>query len=117
MSKDNLKKIEILYFIKAFLQKDFPRYLSKNFSNVVMKRIKEQKTNTYFENFTRLAVAASFAVVTLLLIKVVAVDNLDYPQNSVSKTQISVPTYNTSNQVNKDCKEENQKYNKECCVN
>ncbi len=116
MNKDNLQKTEILYLIKSFLSKDFPKYMSKNFSFKVMRSIKGQQKNTYFENFTKLAVAASFAIVTLLLIKVVSVDN-NYPQNSVSKTQISAPTYKASNpELNKNCDEENQKYSKECCV-
>ena len=110
-----LKDIEILYFIKSFLKKDFPRYMSKNFSFKVMERIRNKQKTPYFENFTKLAIAASFAVVTLLLIKVVTVDN-NYSDTSISKTTITAPTYKASNQtLNKDCKEGDQKYNKDCC--
>ena len=119
MSKTNTKDIEILYFIKSFLKKDFPKYMSKNFSYKTMERINHQPKLTYFKYFTKIAIASSFAIVTLLLVKVMTIDNLNYTQTSISKTRITVPKHNVSNQkLDENCKKNNSEKvnldNKEC---
>ncbi len=110
MSKNNIKDIEILYFIKSFLKKDFPRFMSKSFSTKIMKKINDQPRTTYFQYFTRLAIASSFAVVTLILVQVMTIDNYNYTNTTISKTKIKAPTYNTSNQqLDNNCKDHNNK--------
>ena len=102
MSKNNLKNIEILYFIKSFLKKDFPSFLSKDFSSKVMSKINVQPRKTYFQYFTKLAIASSFAIVTLALIKVISFDAYNFESTTLTKTK--TPVYNTSNQqIDKDC--------------
>jgi len=108
MSKNNLKNIEILYLIKSFLKKDFPSFLSKDFSSKVMSKINVQPRKTYFQYFTKLAIASSFAIVTLALIKVINFDAYNFESTTISKTK--TPTYNTSNQqMDSNCQHKNKK--------
>ena len=64
----NIRDIENKGLLKAFLKNEYPRYMSKDFSEKVMTDIYSQKTNNSAKTYLiRVASALVFGIFTLTL--------------------------------------------------
>ncbi|MBH44379.1 MAG: hypothetical protein CMD88_02870 [Gammaproteobacteria bacterium] len=97
MDRDKIKQTEILYFIKSFLKKDYPRYLSKNFSHNVINNIKKSSDQKNVGFFMQFATAASVAIVTLFFIKFATVTPVEFSKKPETIINQNPQTYNVTN--------------------
>ena len=99
---DNIKKIEKNGYLKAILKKEYPRYISKNFSDKVMTEIYASKNTTIKSYMLRVASAFIFGIFTLFVM-----DNILNKEIQYSKTNIvdepSAPSQNVSTD-SEDCR-------------
>ena len=99
---DSKKNIEINSILKAILKKEYPRYISKNFSSKIMDKVyKSSFRNNIYSNTLRIASAVTFAAVTLFLMESFFVDKVKYSKTTIDY-EIITPTKNVTNQVD-DC--------------
>ena len=109
MNKD-LKKIELLQFVKAFLKKEYPLTLSKKFSKRIMSRINKEPTYTirpFLQNTLRIASAVTFAVVTLFLLQSFTTNDIEYSKSTISNPSI-IPSKNVINRPDECERNQNQ---------
>jgi hypothetical protein len=112
MNKD-LKKIELLQFVKAFLKKEYPLILSKKFSKKIMSQINQiNKETTYtirpfLQNTLRIASAVTFAVVTLFLLQSFTTNDIEYSKSTISNPSI-IPSKNVINRPDECERNQNQ---------
>ena len=109
MNKD-LRKLELLQFVKAFLKKEYPPILSKKFSKRIMSRINKEPTYTirpFLQNTLRIASAVTFAVVTLFLLQSFTTNDIEYSKSTISNPNI-IPSKNVINKLDECEKNQNQ---------
>ncbi len=112
MDKNKLKQTEFLYFIKFFLKKEYPHYISKNFSHDTINKIKENNNKQNIGFFLQFATAASFAIVTLFLIKFSTIQTLEFSKKPETIINQNSKTYNVTNDKFIDKCNSNEKSNK-----
>ena len=104
---DNIAEVEKKGYLKAILKKEYPRYISKDFSNKVMAEIYRSKKSIYKTYVVRVASAFVFAIFTLFVM-----DNMLNEQIQYSETNIigetSVPSQNVSTDSD-DCRKYDDK--------
>ena len=109
MNKD-LRKLELLQFVKAFLKKEYPSTLSKKFSKRIMSRITKETTYTirpFFQNILRIASAVTFAVVTLFLFQSFTTNDIEYSKSTINNPNI-IPSRNVINKSDECERNQNQ---------
>jgi len=109
MNKD-LKKLELLQFVKAFLKKEYPLTLSKKFSKRIMSRINKETIYTirpFFQNTLRIASAVTFAVVTLFLLQNFTANDIEYSKSTISNPN-TIPSKNVINKPDECERNQNQ---------
>ena len=104
----NIKDIENKGLLKAFLKNEYPRYMSKDFSEKVMTDIYSQKTNNSAKTYLiRVASALVFGIFTLALMDNMLSEDIQYTRTDIN-TEVSAPSRNVSNQI-EECKKVNDK--------
>ena len=99
----NIKDIENKGLLKAFLKNEYPRYMSKNFSEKVMTDVYFQKTDNITKTYLiRIASALVFGIFTLALMENMLNEDIQYTQTDIN-TELSSPSHNVSNQI-EECK-------------
>ena len=112
MNKD-LRKLELLQFVKAFLKKEYPLTLSKKFSKRIMSRINNESTYTistirpFFQNILRVASAVTLAVVTLFLFQSFTTNDIEYSKSTINNPNI-IPSKNVINKPDECERNQNQ---------
>ena len=109
MNKD-LRKLELLQFVKAFLKKEYPLILSKKFSKRIMSKINKEATYTirpFFQNTLRIASAVTFAVVTLFLFQSFTTNDIEYSKSTINNPNI-IPSRNVINKPDECERNQNQ---------
>jgi len=101
MSK-NLKEIEYLAIVKAVLKKEYPKKISKNFSDRVMAEIYSTYNSIYNNNFwtygLRMASVFVFATITLFVLENFATNQVQYTKSTITN-DLSVPSKNVINKI------------------
>ena len=104
----NIKDIENKGLLKAFLKNEYPRYMSKDFSEKVMTDIYSEKTNNSAKTYLiRVASALVFGIFTLALMDNMLSKDIQYTQTNIN-TEVSAPSRNVSSQI-EECKKVNDK--------
>ena len=99
---ESKKNIEINSILKAILKREYPSYISKNFSSQIMDKIyKTSFRNNIYSHTLRIASAVTFAAVALFLMESFFVDKVKYSKTTIDY-EIITPTKNVTNQVD-DC--------------
>ena len=109
MNKD-LRKLELLQFVKAFLKKEYPLILSKKFSKKIMSRINKEPIyiiRPFLQNTLRIASAVTFAVVTLFLLQSFTANDTEYSKSTISNPNI-IPSKNVINKPDECERNQNQ---------
>ena len=110
MMNKNLRKLELLQFVKAFLKKEYPPLLSKKFSKIIMLRINKEPIYTirpFLQNTLRIASAVTFAVVTLFLLQSFTTNDIEYSKSTISNPNI-IPSKNVINKPDECERNQNQ---------
>ena len=98
---NDIKNVKLTGFLKAILKKEYPLYMSKDFSSKVMKQInKSAQGYNFFSYGLRIASAMTFAVITLFVMDNVFTDKIEYSKSSINQEILS-PTRNVANQMEK----------------
>ena len=98
---NDIKNVKLTGFLKAILKKEYPLYMSKDFSSKVMKQInKSAQGYNFFSYGLRIASAMTFAVITLFVMDNVFTDKIQYSKSSINQEILS-PTRNVANQMEK----------------
>jgi len=98
---NDIKNVKLTGFLKAILKKEYPLYMSKDFSSKVMKQInKSAQRYNFFSYGLRIASAMTFAVITLFVMDNVFTDKIQYSKSSINQEILS-PTRNVANQMEK----------------
>ena len=98
---NDVKNVKLTGFLKAILKKEYPLYMSKDFSSKVMKQInKSAQGYNFFSYGLRIASAMTFAVITLFVMDNVFTDKIQYSKSSINQEVLS-PTRNVANQMEK----------------
>lgn len=98
---NDVKNVKLTGFLKAILKKEYPLYMSKDFSSKVMKQInKSAQGYNFFSYGLRIASAMTFAVITLFVMDNVFTDKIQYSKSSINQEILS-PTRNVANQMEK----------------
>mgnify|MGYP000034108665 CR=1 FL=1 len=103
----NLKEIEYLAIIKAILKKEYPKRMSKNFSDRIMTTIYSTHGSIYnnrniFTYGLRIASVFIFATITLLALENITTDQIQYTKSTITNNS-STPSKNVIN--NTECKD------------
>ena len=99
----NIKDIENKGLLKAFLRNEYPRYMSKDFSEKVMTDIYSQKTNNSAKTYLiRVASALVFGIFTLALMDNMLSEDIKYTKTTIDGDSMT-PSRNVSTQID-DCK-------------
>ena len=99
---NDIKNIKLTGFVKAILKKEYPLYISKDFSSKIMKQINRPVQEYNFFNYgLRIASAMTFAVITLFVMDSVLTDKIQYSKSSTINQEILSPTRNVANQMEK----------------
>ena len=104
---DNIKKIEKNGYLKAILKKEYPRYISKNFSDKVMTEIYASKNTTIKSYMLRVASAFVFGIFTLFVMDNVLKEEVKYSETSIIDESM-VPSQNVSTDT-EDCRKNDEK--------
>jgi|TARA_B100001996_G_scaffold332517_1_gene281669 hypothetical protein len=98
MSK-NLKEIEHLAIVKAVLKNEYPKKVSKNFSDRVMAEIYSTYNSLYNNNIwtygLRIASVFVFATITLFTLENITTNQVQYTKSTIIDN-ISTPSKNVS---------------------
>ena len=98
---NDITNIKLTGFVKAILKKEYPSYISKDFSSKIMRQINKPVREYNFFNYgLRIASAMTFAVITLFVMDNVLTDKIQYSKSSTIKEILS-PTRNVANQMEK----------------
>ena len=98
---NNIKNIKLTGFVKAILKKEYPLYMSKDFSSKIMEQINKPARGYKLFNYgLRIASAMTFAVLTLFVMDSILTDKTQYSKSSI-KQEILSPTRNVANQMEK----------------
>ena len=98
---NNIKNIKLTGFVKAILKKEYPLYMSKDFSSKIMKQINKPSRGYNFFNYgLQIASAMTFAIITLFVMDSVLTDKIQYSKSSINQEVLS-PTRNVANQMEK----------------
>ena len=98
---NDIKNVKLTGFLKAILKKEYPLYMSKDFSSKVMKQInKSAQRYNFFSYGLRIASAMTFAVITLFVMDAMLTDKIQYSKSSINQEILS-PTRNVANQMEK----------------
>ena len=99
---NDITNIKLTGFIKAILKKEYPSYISKDFSSKIMRQINKPVREYNFFNYgLRIASAMTFAVITLFVMDNVFTDKIQYSKSSTINQEILSPTRNVANQMEK----------------
>ena len=86
---NDIKNIKLTGFVKAILKKEYPLYISKDFSSKIMKQINRPVREYNFFNYgLRIASAMTFAVITLFIMDNVFTDKIQYSKSSTIHLKI-----------------------------
>ena len=98
---NDIKNVKLTGFLKAILKKEYPLYMSKDFSSKVMKQInKSAQGYNFFSYGLRIASAMTFAVITLFVMDTMLTDKIQYSKSNINQEILS-PTRNVANQMEK----------------
>ena len=98
---NDIKNVKLTGFLKAILKKEYPLYMSKDFSSKIMKQInKSARGYSFFSYGLRIASAMTFAVITLFMMDAILTDKIQYSKSSINQEILS-PTRNVANQMEK----------------
>ena len=98
---NDIKNVKLTGFLKAILKKEYPLYMSKDFSSKVMKQInKSAQRYNFFSYGLRIASAMTFAVITLFVMDTMLTDKIQYSKSNINQEILS-PTRNVANQMEK----------------
>ena len=98
---NNIKNIKLTGFVKAILKKEYPLYMSKDFSSKIMKQINKPSRGYNFFNYgLQIAIAMTFSIITLFVMDSVLTDKIQYSKSSINQEVLS-PTRNVANQMEK----------------
>ena len=98
---NNIKNIKLTGFVKAILKKEYPLYMSKDFSSKIMEQINKPVRGYKLFNYgLRIASAMTFAVITLFVMDNILTDKIQYSKSSINQEVLS-PTRNVANQMEK----------------
>ena len=79
----NIKDIEKKGYLKALLKNDYPRYISKDFSEKIMFKIHEQK-EPYVQTYVlRIASAFIFGIFTLFVMNNIFSEDIKYSKTTI----------------------------------
>ena len=93
---ESKKNIEINSILKAILKREYPSYISKNFSSQIMDKIyKTSFRNNIYSHTLRIASAVTFAVATLFLMESFFVDKVKYSKEIFSSIFKRLKDFNT----------------------
>lgn len=98
----NIKDEERKGFIKAFLKKDYPSYLSKDFSTRVMRTIYAQQKPILHTYILRIASAFVFGIFTIIIMDNIMSEDIQYTKTNIENENMT-PSRNVSTQPG-DCK-------------
>ena len=103
---DNIKDIEKKGYLKAILKNEYPRYISKDFSERVMAKIYVKKS--YIKTYVlRVASAFIFGVFTLFIMDTFLTKEIQYSETNIINESMQ-PSKNVSTDI-EDCKNINDK--------
>ena len=103
----NIKDIEKKGYLKALLKNDYPRYISKDFSEKIMLKIHEQK-EPYVQTYVlRIASAFIFGIFTLFVMNNIFSEDIKYSKTTINSDTMA-PSRNVSTQ-SQECKNINDK--------
>jgi len=100
MSK-NLKEIEYWAIVKAVLKNEYPKKVSKNFSDGIMKEIYSTYNSIHNNIWTyglRIASVFVFATITLFTLENITTKQVQYTE-SMTIDNFSTPSKNVSNKI------------------
>ena len=98
---NNIKNVKLTGFVKAILKKEYPLYISKDFSSKIMNKLNKPMQGYNFFNYgLRIASAMTFAVITLFVMENMLTDKIQYSKSSIDQEVLS-PTRNVANQMEK----------------
>ena len=98
---NEIQNIKILGFLKAILKKDYPHYISKDFTSRVMSRLENPiRTTSYLQHGLRIASAVTFAIITLFVMDNVITDKIQYSKSTIEH-EMQSPTRNVANPMKK----------------
>ena len=98
---NDIKNVKLTGFLKAILKKEYPLYMSKDFSSKVMKQINKSAQGYHFFSYgLRIASAMTFTVITLFAMDAMLTDKIQYSKSSVNQEILS-PTRNVANHMEK----------------
>ena len=104
---DNITEVEKKGYLKSILKKDYPRYISKDFSDKVMAEIYSSQKPMLKTYAVRVASAFVFGIFTLLIM-----DNILNQEVKYSKTSIigesTAPSQNVSTNI-EECRNNDDK--------
>ena len=101
MMNDKTQNIKLLGFLKAISKKEYPHYISKDFSSKVMSKLdKPFYSHGFFNYGLRIASAVTFAIITLFTMDSILTDNVKYSKSNIEQ-EILTPTRNVANQMKK----------------
>ena len=100
--RDYKIKTELKSILKAILKKEYPRYLSKDFSSQIMDKINKKPIRVnFFSHTLRVASAVLFAFATLFVMESFIMEKVKYSKTTINH-EIITPTRNVTDQVD-DC--------------
>ena len=104
---DNITEVEKRGYLKAILKKEYPRYISKDFSDKVMTEIYLSKKSMFKTYFVRVASAFVFGIFTLFVMDNILNEQIQYSETNING-ETSVPSQNVSTDSD-DCRNNDDK--------
>lgn len=104
---DNITEVEKKGYLKSILKKEYPKYISKDFSDKVMSEIYSSQKSIFKTYIARVASAFVFGIFTLFVMDNVLKEEVKYSETSIIDESM-VPSQNVSTD-REDCRKNDEK--------